>query len=205
MSRRWVPALSILVIAPIVQSCATRHVDFRHTTVSATQNPFVGTWELDTASLDYQSGRPGRQATYIIEAVPSGLMFSLDGEDADGRSIRFQYGDALDGTAQPLPGGDGTLQLVLRQDDPRSIESLLLRGAQVADRWTREILRWANHNDDSTRSQPRRSRTQKPQPLSPNQALNAWLLAVQRRSRRCSADGDRHGRRKLAACLIPDA
>ena len=67
-------------------------------------------------------------------------MFSLDGEDADGRSIRFQYGGALDGTAQPLPDGDGTLQLVLRQDDPRSIESLLLRGAQVVDRWTREIF-----------------------------------------------------------------
>ena len=60
-------------------------------------DPFVGTWELDPESLDYQHGRPGRRATYAVEAVPAGLMFRLDGEGADRKPMKFTYGGALDG------------------------------------------------------------------------------------------------------------
>ena len=66
-------------------------------------------------------------------------MFHLDADDADGRPMKVQYGGALAGTPEPLPGGDGTLQLVLRRNGPRSIESVLLRGGQVVDRWTRKL------------------------------------------------------------------
>jgi hypothetical protein len=30
-------------------------------------DPFVGTWELDPETLDYQYGRPGRQAAKMKE------------------------------------------------------------------------------------------------------------------------------------------
>jgi len=60
-------------------------------------DPFVGTCELDPESLDYQHGRPGRRATYTVEAVPAGLMFRLDGEGADRKPMKFTYGGALDG------------------------------------------------------------------------------------------------------------
>jgi hypothetical protein len=99
-------------------------------------DPFIGTWELDPSTLRYESGRPGKRATYIIEASPAGLVFLLDGEDAEGRPIQFQYGGALDGTAQSLPGG---LALILKRTGERSIESTLRRGEEVLDRWEREI------------------------------------------------------------------
>ena len=99
---------------------------------------FVGMWELDPATLDYQHGRPGRRATYVIEAVPQGLMFTLDGEDADRKPLRFMYGGELDGRDQPIPGMDAVL--VLTRLDANNIESVLKRGGKVVDRWTRELL-----------------------------------------------------------------
>jgi len=65
-------------------------------------------------------------------------MFTLDGEDADRKPMKFTYGGALDGRDQPLPGSDAVL--VLMRYDQRNIESILKRGGKVADRWTREPL-----------------------------------------------------------------
>jgi hypothetical protein len=102
------------------------------------QDFFVGTWELDPSTLDYQFGRPGRRATYIIEAIPEGLRFTLDGEDADRKQMKFTYGGELDGRDQPIPGMDAVL--VLTRYDANNIESVLKRGGKVVDRWTRELL-----------------------------------------------------------------
>lgn len=101
-------------------------------------DPFVGTWQLDPETLDYQHGRPGRRATYTIEAVPAGLRFTLDGDDPDGKPMKFTYGGELDGRDQPLPGSDAVL--VLTRYDKRNIESVLKRGGKIVDRWTRELL-----------------------------------------------------------------
>ncbi len=103
-----------------------------------TIDPFVGKWELDPSALNYESGRPGKRATYIIEATSIGLLFTLDGEDGEGRPIRFRYGGPMDGSSQPLPG-DGGLVLILKRVDEHTIESILKRGDIVLDRWTREI------------------------------------------------------------------
>jgi len=101
-------------------------------------DPFVGTWELDPTTLDYQFGRPGRRAIYTIEPNPAGLTFILDGDDADGKRLQFTYGGHLDGREQPLPGTDAVL--VLTRFDELNIESTLKRGGKVVDRWTRELL-----------------------------------------------------------------
>jgi len=95
-------------------------------------DPFVGTRELDPESLDYHHGRRGRRATYIVEAHPAGLMFTLDGEDADRKPMKLTYGGALDGRDQPLPGSDAVL--VLTRYDERNVESTLKRGGSIVDR-----------------------------------------------------------------------
>jgi hypothetical protein len=110
----------------------------REDAVNRERDFFVGTWELDPATLDYQFGRPGHRATYVIEAVSQGLMFTLDGEDADRKPMKFTYGGELDGRDQPLPGMDAVL--VLTRQDANNIESVLKRGGKVVDRWARELL-----------------------------------------------------------------
>ena len=101
-------------------------------------DPFLGTWELDPETLDYQQGRPGRRAVYQIEYSPEGLKFILDADDADGKRMNITYGGHLDGRDQSIPGTDAVL--VLTRYDANNIESTLKRGGKVADRWTREIL-----------------------------------------------------------------
>ena len=101
-------------------------------------DPFLGTWELDPATLDYQHGRPGRRAIYKIEPAAEGLTFTLDGDDADGKQLNLTYGGPLDGRDQPLPGTDAIL--ILTRYDQNNIESSLKRGGKIVDRWTREIL-----------------------------------------------------------------
>jgi phosphoribosylanthranilate isomerase len=101
-------------------------------------DPFPGTWELDPETLEYQAGRPGRRAIYVVERSPEGLHFHLDGDDADGKRMTFSYGGALDGREQPIPSTDAAL--ILKRHSQILIESALKRGGKIVDRWTREIL-----------------------------------------------------------------
>jgi phosphoribosylanthranilate isomerase len=101
-------------------------------------DPFPGVWDLDPETLDYQTGRPGRRALYVIERSAEGLRFHLDGDDADGKRMTFSYGGALDGREQPIPLSDAVL--VLKRHSRILIESALKRGGKIVDRWTREIL-----------------------------------------------------------------
>jgi phosphoribosylanthranilate isomerase len=105
---------------------------------AADNDPFPGVWELDPETLDYQAGRPGRRALYVIERSPEGLRFHLDGDDADGKRMTFSYGGALDGREQPIPSSDATL--ILTRYSKILIESALKRGGKIVDRWTRAIL-----------------------------------------------------------------
>jgi hypothetical protein len=101
-----------------------------------TPDPFIGCWELDPSTLDYQSGRPGRRAAYRIDATPDGLLFTLDAEDADRNPLHVTYGGAIDGMDREIAPG---VTLTLTRLDERSIESTLKRNGRIADRWTRVL------------------------------------------------------------------
>jgi phosphoribosylanthranilate isomerase len=105
---------------------------------SSLDDIFIGTWQLDPATLNYEHGRPGHRAIYVIERTPSGLNFHLDADDADGKLIKVTYGGALDGRDKPIPGTDTAL--VLSRLEGNIIESALKRAGKVVDRWTREVL-----------------------------------------------------------------
>ena len=99
---------------------------------------FHGTWVLDPATLDYQNGRPGRRANYTIEPIENGLRFTLDADDADGKTMHHVYGGAVDGADVPIPNTPLTLSLT--KLDENTIESTLKREGKTIDRWTRTIL-----------------------------------------------------------------
>jgi len=106
--------------------------------MNQSEDPFFGTWELDPETLNYQVGRPGRRAVYVIEPGQNGeVVFHLDADDADGKLIKVTYGGALDGKDRPL---GGNAALVLTRLDDKTIESCLKRDGNIVDRWTRELL-----------------------------------------------------------------
>jgi hypothetical protein len=99
-------------------------------------DPFIGTWQLDPSTLNYQLGRPGRRATYMIESTPEGLRFTLDADDADGKPMHHVYGGKLDGIDVPLAPA---VSLNLSRPTPRIIESVLKKDGKIVDRWTRTL------------------------------------------------------------------
>ncbi len=99
-------------------------------------DPFLGEWELDPSSIKYDVGRPGRRAKYSITATADGLIFSLDGEDADQKPLKFSYGGPLDGVDREISRG---VTLALTRVDRTSIESTLRRDGRVVDRWMRVL------------------------------------------------------------------
>jgi hypothetical protein len=107
----------------------------------AINDPFLGVWELDPSTLDYQFGRPGRRATNTIEPAGAGdgteLRFTIDADDADGKPMHHVYGGKLDGVDVPVPGT--TAALSLKRVDQHRIESILTRDGKVADRWVRHL------------------------------------------------------------------
>ncbi|GAC1654899.1 MAG: hypothetical protein NVS9B15_15640 [Acidobacteriaceae bacterium] len=113
-------------------------VFFRVEDVPVVKDPFIGTWELDPTTLDYEFGKPGRRATYIIEPIDEGLRFTLDADDPEGKRLNFVYGGRLDGSEQPLQNTDALL--VLTRIDGQTIESVLKSGGKIVDCWTRELL-----------------------------------------------------------------
>lgn len=109
--------------------------------MASAPDPFVGTWDLDPSTLDYQHGRPGRRAVYGITArADGGLDFDLDADDPDGNGMHVVYGGSLDGADQPLPPGPGPDALTLTRLSPTMVESAAKKGGKVIDRWTRELM-----------------------------------------------------------------
>jgi hypothetical protein len=103
-------------------------------------DPFVGTWDLDPSTLDYQHGRPGRRAVYVIAARPDGgLTFDLDADDPDGNPMRIGYGGSLDGADQPLADKPAVDALTLTRLGPTLVESAAKKDGRIVDRWTREL------------------------------------------------------------------
>jgi len=83
---------------------------------------------------------PGRRASYEISIEGAGLVFKLDGEDADGRPVKVSYGGPLDGAEQRLPPGSPVGAITLSWLNERTIVSCALKDGRVVDRWTRELL-----------------------------------------------------------------
>ena len=100
---------------------------------------FLGLWKLNPATLDYQFGRPGRRAMYLIERSGQQWRFTLDGDDADGKSMCFSYSGLLDGEDYPCMDQSVIDSLQLSLVDEATIESVAKKDGKVVDRWRRVV------------------------------------------------------------------
>jgi hypothetical protein len=67
------------------------------------QNPFAGTWKLDTAKTKYTTGEPPKDLTLAIEEQGDNIQVSGTGTNADGSPLSVKY-------SVPLNGGAGQVQ-----------------------------------------------------------------------------------------------
>jgi hypothetical protein len=99
--------------------------------------PFLGVWELDSETLKYEKGRPGRRAVYSVSETEDGLSFELDADDADGKPMHVVYRGKLDGVDRAIEGYPVTVSFAMLEDG--SVESVARKNGVAVDRWTRKV------------------------------------------------------------------
>jgi hypothetical protein len=67
------------------------------------ENPFVGTWTLNSAKSEYTTGSPAKNVTIVIEEQGPNLQMTVNGTSSDGSPISVKY-------MVPIKGGMGTVQ-----------------------------------------------------------------------------------------------
>jgi len=69
----------------------------------AQENPFVGTWKLNTGKTKF-TGMPAlKSETRTVAAQDSGIKVSFDGIGADGSKFSYSYTTNLDGRRRRSP------------------------------------------------------------------------------------------------------
>jgi hypothetical protein len=99
----------------------------------AQDNPFVGTWKLNTAKSKFVPGPGPKSLTRTIAAQGSGASYSFAGVGADGASIAYSFSTNYDGkdsaiTGAGAPGGADTI--ALKRVSSRKVEGTLKKGGK---------------------------------------------------------------------------
>jgi hypothetical protein len=82
----------------------------------AQDNPFVGTWKLNTAKSKYEPGPAPKSQTRTIVAEGDGAMYRFEGVGADGNPVAYSFTSNYDGKDSPvtgkgMPGGADSIAL----------------------------------------------------------------------------------------------
>lgn len=91
--------------------------------------PFEATWVLQPERSVYQHGKPPRDGTYRIAAVPGGLSFAMDWHDADGEAHHGEFTLSWDGDVP------ASLELV----DERTLNTTVEKDERVVAHATRRL------------------------------------------------------------------
>jgi hypothetical protein len=79
----------------------------------AADSPFVGTWKMNAAKSKLDGSGIGTGATLVIEPDGGGLKVSVDGTDAKGQPMKFNYSATLDGKPATITGSPMTDTVML--------------------------------------------------------------------------------------------
>jgi hypothetical protein len=66
-------------------------------------DPFAGTWTLNTAKTKYTTGTPPKSVTLVIEEQGTNLQATVNGTNSDGSPISVKF-------SVPISGGTGSVQ-----------------------------------------------------------------------------------------------
>jgi hypothetical protein len=91
------------------------------TTVAAAQDPFDGTWHLNTARSKYDPGPGPEKATVTIKS--DGATWTVKSSGSyEGKPVETSYTAKLDGTPAPLKGSPVADMVAVKTIDGRTVE-----------------------------------------------------------------------------------
>jgi hypothetical protein len=99
------------------------------------ENPFAGTWKLNTEKTKYATGTPPKNVTIVIEELGTNLQTIATGISSDGSPISSRF-------TVPISGGAGSVQkgnfdgVVSKQISARARENSFMKdGKTVRSRY----------------------------------------------------------------------
>jgi hypothetical protein len=102
------------------------------TLMAQTKPPsFVGTWKLNLAKSKYEGTQAPKSLTRTVTAEGSGLMYSFEGEAADGSKISYSFTSKLDGSDSVVSGVGmpaGADTVALQKTSVHKIPGVLKKG-----------------------------------------------------------------------------
>ena len=111
-------------------------------TLCAQDNPFVGTWKLNTAKSKFVPGPGPKSMTRTIAAQGAGASYSFEAVGADGASLAYSFSTNYDGkdsaiTGTGTPGGADTI--ALKRVSARKVEGTLKKGGKDIGKVVAEV------------------------------------------------------------------
>ena len=111
-------------------------------TLCAQDNPFVGTWKLNTAKSKFEPGPGPKSMTRTITAQGAGASYSFEAVGANGASIAYSFSTNYDGkdsaiTGTGTPGGADAI--ALKRVGARKIEGTLKKGGKEIGKVAAEV------------------------------------------------------------------
>jgi hypothetical protein len=70
----------------------------------AQDNPFVGTWKLNTTKSKFPAGKTPKNITRTVEADGKGAKYHSEGEAADGSKLDYSFSTNYDGQDGKVDG-----------------------------------------------------------------------------------------------------
>ena len=99
-------------------------------TLSAADDPFSGTWRLNTAKSKYEGGPAPEKASVTIQS--DGTTSTVKSESTvDGQSYSTSYTAKLDGTPAPLQGSPVADMISVKKIDERTRELTSTKGGKT--------------------------------------------------------------------------
>ena len=126
---------SLVVLAFVVGAAFSSHL-------LAQDNPFAGTWKLNTAKSKFEPGPGPKSLTRTVVAQGSGAKYSFEGVGADGSSYAYSFSTNYDGkdsaiTGAGAPGGADTI--ALKRLSSRKVEGALKKDGKEIGKVAAEV------------------------------------------------------------------
>jgi hypothetical protein len=102
-------------------------------------DPRIGTWKLNVEKSKFSPGPALQSQTLKVEASGEGEKVTMEGVNAAGTPIMFQYTAHFDGNDYPLAGAQNADTVSLKRIDARTTERTDKKGDKVVATLTRVV------------------------------------------------------------------
>lgn len=108
----------------------------------AEDNPFVGTWKLNTTKSKFEMAPGPKSLTRTIVAQGTGANYSFEGVGADGGSVAYSFSTNYDGKDSAIAGTGapgGADAIALKRVSSRKVEGTLKKDGKELGKVVAEV------------------------------------------------------------------